>query len=154
MSTLFKMLAILLFMNIVVYAGMNFAITAEGEVLQENFEFRLEGDAIQQLLGTSVNEVIDSSRDNFTDYDLTVSSNYTSFPQSLGGLEVGTGGISFFDIVRMIIPFTKTLFNIAISPITLFMTFRLPPLFVILIGIPYLIMFVLTIMAFIRGVAD
>lgn len=154
MSTMIKMFSIIIMMNLFIYLGMNFAITAEGEELQEVNEFRLSGDLMQQLLDDSLNPAISSTKDNFTDYDINVNSSFTTFPESQGGEETGVGGISFFDVARMIIPFAKTLANIAISPITLFMGYRLPMLFVAIIGIPYLLIFFITVIAFLRGVPD
>lgn len=155
-STLIKLTSILVMMNIMIYLGMNLAITAEGEeVQQEGIKFHLEGDLLQKLVFNSVEDITASTKDNFTDYDINVTSDFTTFPSLTGGQETsGGGGISFVDVIAAIGPFAKMLFNIATSPLTLMTSFRIPAIFAILIGIPYFIIFVITAMAFLRGVGD
>lgn len=154
MSTLIKLMVLLLMMNIFIYLGMNFAITAEGVDLQGNNTFFLEGDLVRTLMSGSLQNSIQSSKENFTDYGINLTSSFTDFPEATGGEEFGTNIISFLDIPRIALAFIKTLFNIAVSPIALFTTFRLPPVLLALIGIPYLIIFVISAMAFLRGVSD
>lgn len=153
-STMIKLTSILLLMNIFLYVGMNLAITAEGEDLQENLQFHIEGDLLQELVGTSVQDITSDIKNNFTSYDVSINSNFTTFPELQGGEEIGQGGISFLDAIRISIDFAKLMFNIAVSPLTLFVNYRLPPLLMILIGLPYLVVFIITIMAFLRGVGD
>jgi len=141
-------------MNIFVYLGMNLAISAEGEQLEHNVSFKLKGDLMDKLLIDTLDPAIVSMKDNFTDYDLDFESNFTTFPETLGGQEIGDGGVSFIDVINMVIPFFKTVFNVMISPLTLFTSSRLPPIIVILIGIPYLIIGVMSVILAIRGVGD
>ena len=153
-SDLIKLTSILLFMNIVIYLGMGFAITVDGEAINDASNFRLKGDLMDKILLGSLDEVITSTKDNFTDYDINLSSEFTIFPETQGGEDIGTGGISFVDALRMVIPFFAMLFNIAVSPITLFTTFRLPMILLAIVGIPYMIIFILALMLAIRGVSS
>lgn len=153
-STLIKLTIVLLFINLGLYLGMNFAISAEGEELQQEFKFHLEGDLLQKIAGDSIQNVARSTKDNFTDYEFNVSKDWTTFPEEQSGSAFGTDIVSFIDVIKMIVPFLRTLFNIAVSPITLFATYRLPALLAALIGLPYLIIFIITVFSFLRGVGD
>lgn len=155
MSTFFKLLAVLIMVNIIAYAGVNFVKSASGEAIAEN-TFSFEGDLIELLLESSLDSVVQNTKDNFTSYGVNfTSTEFTTFPEEFGGEgNVETAGISFIDVVKMIIPFFKMLFNIAVSPITLFVSFRMPVVFVILIGLPWTILMIVTVMYALRGVGD
>ncbi len=153
-STLIKLTAILLMMNIFIYLGMAFAITASGEDAEFDTRLHIQDDLLQKLVFNSVDDMAQSQKENFTDYDINITSEFTTFPEKLGGEDIGTGGISFLDMPNIVFAFVKMLFNIAVSPIALFMSFRIPFIFAAIIGIPYLIIFVMTVMAFMRGVGD
>lgn len=154
-STQIKLTVMLLMMNIVIYLGLNLAVTAEGDrLVEEDTIFRIEGDLMESILRDSLDQVIISTRENFTDYNINLTNDFTTFPDLTGGEETGTGGISFLDSLRIASAFAKTMFNIAVSPLTLFTSSRVPALFSVIIGIPYFIVLVITVIAFMRGVSD
>ncbi|KKM91452.1 hypothetical protein LCGC14_1228400 [marine sediment metagenome] len=156
-STLIKLTAILVMMNIFIYLGMAFAITAEGDDAEVEMRLHIKNDLLQKLVFNSIDDMAQSQKENFTDYDINFTSEFTTFPDKLGGEETGTGAgaaISFLDMPSIVFDFMKMMFNIAVSPITLFMSFRIPFTFAAIVGIPYLIIFVITVMAFMRGVGD
>ncbi len=153
-STLIKFTAILVMMNIFIYLAMAFAITAEGDDAAFDIKFHMKNDLLQKLVFNSVDDMAQSQKENFTDYDINLTSEFTTFPDKLGGEEAGGGGISFLDMPNIVFAFARMLFNIAVSPITLFTSFRIPFIFAAMIGLPYLILFIVTVMAFMRGVGD
>ncbi len=155
-STLIKLTSILVMMNIFIYLGMTFTITAAGEDAEFDIKNHMQNDLLQKLVSDSVQTSAESLKENFTDYDINMSnSGFTTFPALQGGEDVGgSGGVSFLDSVNIVMDFMKLLFNIAVSPITLFTSFRIPFFFGVIIGIPYLIIFVIAVMAMIRGVGD
>lgn len=163
MNTMSKILMMMLMMNIVVYLGMNLAISAECQQDIENCKyqatnntngFKLQGDLLDKAMSDSMERNIASYRSNYTEYGTNFTSEFTTFPDKLGGESEGVGGISFLDPLNILWDFFKTLFNIAVSPITLFTTTRVPFIFMALIGTPYMILFVMTVVSFIKGVVD
>ena len=110
---------------------------------------------LQKLVSDSVQTSAESLKENFTDYNINVSaSEFTTFPDKLGGEETGVGGISFLDMPNILFDIMKLLFNIAVSPLTLFTSFNIPFFFAILIGLPYMFIMVLAVVSFLRGVGD
>lgn len=153
-ATTTKIAMILLFMNTILYLGMGLATSVDNNRLQDTESFRLNGDILDKVISTSLNDMIDSNRENFTDYNIVLNDEFSKYPTLEGGENTGVGGVSFLDIIRMVSPVLKTIFNIIISPITLFTTSRLPFFFLVLVGLPYLIMGVLSLILIIRGVGD
>ena len=157
MKTMIKMLAVLFCMNIFMYLGVNFSISAEGgRELNKDYNFHFEGDIIDTFM--SGNEDLDaiaqSTKDNWTDYNVGLDANFTSFPSQQSGISVGTGGINFLDALSISWDLIKAVANLMIAPLTLFFNFRMPVFVGIMIGLPYFFILVLTLIAFLRGVGD
>lgn len=157
-STLIKMVAVMVMLNIFIYLGLNLAVTPEGETWHDEAPFRLEGDFLDRVMSENIQGSIQSMKENYTDYSVNFSNEFTTFPLLTGGEEASTGSggsiVSFLDSLNIVIEFARMLFNIAISPITLFSTQRLNPIFLMIFGIPYFIIFIITLIALIRGVSD
>lgn len=155
MSNMLKLAAVLVSLNIFMYVFVNFAKSSDGNELNEDLKFHWEGDLLDRYMqGTSLDNIVENTKDNWTDYSINFSSGISSIPDKQGGTSIGQGGISFLDALDIVWDFIKTLFNIVASPLTLFFNFRMPVIIGILIGIPYFIIFLITLFAFIRGVPD
>jgi hypothetical protein len=61
---------------------------------------------------------------------------------------------NFIDIIRIIWSIVPFLFNVIMSPITLFMNFAIPSVIGVMIGIPYMMILILAIFSFFRGSGD
>lgn len=154
-STTIKLVIIMLMMNIILYAGTNFAESIDGNTLpRQGSIFRLDGDLIDLMFGDSIDTIMESARDNFTDYSVNVTTQFGTFFEAQGGEETGAGGISFLDALKIPYAFFKTLWNVAMTPIAMFTHYRLPVFFLLLIGVPMLIIEVIAIALLIRGVGD
>ena len=156
MGTLLKLITILLFMNIFLYIGINMLKSNDGYYMNSELTFHWKGDLIDKLMygETNMKSLADSTRTNWTDYDVNFTGALTTEAQKTGGQSTGEGGISFLDALDIAWAIIPTLFNIAVSPLTIFFNFRLPVLFGLMLGIPYFIMAVITIFMFIRGSGD
>ena len=157
MKTMIKMLAVLFCLNIFMYLGVNFSISAEGgRELNKNYNFHFEGDIIDTFMsGTdSLDDITQSTKENWTDYDVGLNESFTTFPSQQSGISVGEGGITFLDSLSIAWDLIQAIANILIAPLTLFFNFRMPVFIGIMIGWPYFFILVLTLIALIRGVGD
>ena len=155
MNTLIKLFAVLVVLNIFMYLGVNFSISAEGNSqLNKDYNFHFEGDLIDTFMSgqNSLDTITQDTKENWTSYGVNVEGNFTIIPSQDAGEISGEGGIIYLDSLKMVYSFIKTLGNIAIAPLTLFFNFRMPVFIGLMIGIPYFIIIILSLMAFIRGV--
>lgn len=159
MALLIRMTLIVLMLNLFLYIGINLVESSPNENgdiyrLNDELKFHFENDLLSEFLGgrSSVDEIVQSTKDNLTNYGFDYSGNLTILPEKTGG---SFGGITtFIDVVDSIWKYLKTFGNIAISPLTLFFNYRMPVLIGLLIAIPYFIVFVLGIIFFVRGYSD
>ena len=157
MRTMIRMLTMLMIMNIFMYLGVNFSISAEGDRdLNKDYNFRFEGDLIDTFMSGNddLNQIAENTKDNWTDYNIGLNANFTTLPDQQSGISIGVGGINFLDSLKIVWEFIALLGNVIIAPLTLFFNFRMPVFIGLMIGIPYFFILLLTLFAFIRGVGD
>ena len=157
MNTLMKMITLIVFLNIFLYIGLNFVKSTDGYYMNQELKFYWKGDLVESLMNNQVSleNVAASTRDNYTDYDLNFSSDFTTVPSQYGGSSAGgTASISFLDSLKIAWAIIPTLFNIAVSPLTIFFNFRMPIFFGLMLGVPYFVILTFSIFLFIRGVGD
>lgn len=157
MNNLIKGLTIIFVMNIFMYLGVNFSISAEdGNTLNKDYKFHFENDLMDSFLSSNVDldQIAQDTKENWTNYGIEFNGTFTGLPQKEAGQDIGVGGITFLDSLNIVWPFLATLGNLIIAPLTLFFNFRMPVFIGIMIGLPYFLMLVLSIFAFIRGVPD
>lgn len=160
MSTLNKMILLLLIMNVFCYISVNLVRSMDGNYMNEELKFYWKGDLIETLLTNrtsadiSLSEMALSTRENWTYYDVNFNDAVVTVPSKSGGQSTGQGGISFLDALDIIWSIIPTLFNIAVSPLTIMFNFRMPILFGLIFGIPYFAIILFSIFAFIRGTGD
>ncbi len=164
MAAILKMLALVICMNTFLYLGLNYAMETTGS--DQQGAARIEGDLFDRLLTSKGSLDLDfqnysASLKEGTTYSTGSSYNFT--PTADGGLgtfptkEIGSsatsesGAFSFLDALSIVYSGIKTMFNIAIMPITLMTHNDLPPLLAILIGFPLAILQLVTIIVLIRG---
>lgn len=157
MNTMIKMFTVLMILNIFMYLGVNFAITADNtEGLNPDYNFHFENDLIEQFLSSNidVDEMTEGYKDNWTDYAINFSGGIDKVPTKDTAEVSGTGFVAFLDSLGIVWEFVGTLFNLIVSPLTLFFNFGMPFYIGLLIGVPYFMILLLTVFAFIRGVGD
>ena len=163
-AAILKMLVLVICINTFLYLGTNYAMENTG--FQQQGAARLNGDLFEVLLeskssiDTDFQLYSDSLRDgtNYstgTSYNLstTDSGGLGTFPTKEAGQSATTesGAFSFLDALSIAYAGIKTMFNIAIMPLTLMTNNDLPPLFAILIGFPLAILQLFTLFVLIRG---
>lgn len=173
-AAILKMLALVICLNTFLYLGTNYAMGHTGAD-QDNAS-RISGDLFDVLLTNKGNLDLDfqnysaslESGDSFSTGSSWNLSPTENCGKIIGGKEqcgLGTlptkatggagsetaGAFSFLDAMNMVYAGVKTLFNIAIMPLTLMTNHKLPPLFAILIGFPLSILQLVTIIVLIRG---
>lgn len=157
MNTMIKMMTILLMINIFMYIGVNFSISAEGgRELNKDYNFHFKGDLVDTFMAgqNNLDTITEDTKENWTSYKQDFNNSFTQIPQQQGGISSGEGGIIFLDSLAIVWDFIKTLGNVMIAPLTLFFNFRMPVFIGLIIGIPYFFVLVLTFIALIRGVGD
>ena len=138
------------------YLGVNFAISVDGNQLNQDYNFHFEGDLMDTYLSGAqdLDTLAQDTKDNWTNYAVGLGGNFTARPTKEGGQDVGAGGISFLDGLDIAWSFVLTLCNLMIAPLTLFFNFGMPVFIGLMIGVPYFLILVLTLFAFIRGAGD
>ena len=118
--------------------------------MNNDLSFHFSDDLVSQVLGQQQTDMIVNNTNNgYTSYDLNFTGDLWKQPDKVAG---GIGGLtSFIDVVDTIWGTIKLLFNIAMSPLTLFFNYRMPILIGLMIGVPYAVIFVLGLIWFIRG---
>ncbi len=157
MNTMIKMITVLLILNIFMYIGVNFSISAEsGHELNKDYNFHFKGDLIDSFMSGNedLDQIAEDTKNNWTSYGVGLGANFTQIPDKESGISIGVGGISFLDSLNIVWGFVASLGNIIVAPLTLFFNFRMPIFIGLMIGIPYFLILTLTFFAFIRGVGD
>lgn len=155
MNTLMKLLSMLLLMNIFVYIAINFSFAMdESTKLNPDLFLYFKGDLIEKFMASSLTDIAESTRDNWTDYDIQFNESMSKFVTKKGGASFGEGGISFLDTLDIAWAFFATLWNVAFAPMILFFNFRVPIFVGLLLGIPLVILYITTIILAIRGIGD
>ncbi len=164
MAAILKMLVLVICLNTFLYLGTNYAMENTG--LDQEGAARINGDLFDILLSNT--EGFDKDFQNYSEslkrgeeFSTGASWNLTptdedglgTFPIKVtGGAGSETSGaFSFLDGMNMVYAGVKTMFNIAIMPLTLMTNNKLPPLFAILIGFPITILQLVTLIVLIRG---
>lgn len=163
-SAILKMFALVICINTFLYLGLNYAMETTGS--NQQGVARINGDLFDVLLQSKSSLDLDFqnySQSLLTGESYSTGSSYNlsstsdgglgTFPTKEGGQSATTesGAFSFLDALNIAYAGIKTLFNIAIMPITLMTHNDLPPLFAILIGFPLAILQLITIIILIRG---
>lgn len=156
MNTLIRMVGMLVVVNLFMYIGVNFAMSVDGDGLNENYNFHFEGDLVDQMLGgyTNLDTVSQDLKENWTSYGVNLNENFSAIPNQESGQLTGSSGFNGLDALKIVWGFVLLLGNIVVSPLTLFFNFQIPALVGIMIGIPYFTIMLMAIIAMIRGVGD
>ncbi len=164
MAAILKMLVLVICLNTFLYLGTNYAMETTG--FEQQGAARLNGDLFDILLESKSSidtdfQLYSNSLRDGTNYSFGASYNLST--TSSGGLgtfptkEAGqsttseSGAFSFLDALSIVYSGIKSIFNIAIMPLTLMTNNDLPPLFALLIGFPLAILQLITIIILIRG---
>jgi len=157
MNTMIKLVTILAVLNIFMYMAVNFSISAEGgNDLNKRYKFHFDNDLIDTFMAgqNNLDDITKDTKENWTRYDVDFQNEFKELPEQEAGTSVGTGGINFLDSLKIVWSFIATLGNVIVAPLTLFFNFRMPVFVGLMIGLPYFIMLIFTLFAFIRGVGD
>ena len=157
MQTLNKLIVMLLVLNIFMYLGVNFSMGVDSKnQLNPDYKFHFENDLLAGFLSgyTSLDDMTESTKTNWTDYAIGLNGNFTQKPTQQTGIFTSTGGIGFLDGLRIVWSAVETIGNIIIAPLTLFFNFHMPIFIGIMIGLPYFLILALSFFALIRGVGD
>ncbi len=164
MAAILKMLVLVICLNTFLYLGTNYAMETTG--FEQEGAARLNGDLFDVLLTNKGNidsdfQLYSNSLRDGTNYSSGISYNLSTtdsgglgtFPKKIpGGAGSETSGaFSFLDALNVVYAGIKSIFNIAIMPLTLMTNNDLPPLFAILIGFPLAILQLITLIVLIRG---
>lgn len=153
MNLLTKIGITFMVMNLFAYMGVNFSISLDGErALNEDYHFYFEGDAFSSIMvdRAEYDQMIQSYRDNWTDYDYNFTEETVTVPAQESGFVADN--IPGLDVVKMVYPWILAIANLAMAPLALFFNFQMPFYLGMMIGIPYMFLFIFGLMAFIRGV--
>lgn len=154
-SGFIKMATIIMVLNIFMYLGVNFAMTAEGKQINEEYNFYFSGDLISIFVGNSTSQQIDSiaenTKDNWTDYGINSEGALFDTPQQESGEVVGEGGVAFIDSLKVLWAIVPTMGNIVLAPLTLFFNFDMPIFIGLMIGIPYIFLLGISFYALLGG---
>ncbi len=162
-SSMLKIIVTIFCINIFMYLGVNYAMeNTEGATSPT--AVRIEGDLFDILLqdrgqfDEDMDDYVRSFRgeDNLSrGYSFNMSGNINRglIPDFETGADVqeSSGGIPFIDALKTIRAFAATLFNIALSPLTLFTHNGIPPLIAVMIAMPLFLIELTILIIFLRG---
>lgn len=159
-ASILKLVALIICLNTFLYLGVNYAMFSGDRLDQRPAIIR--GDLFDILLEDSgqldknldiYTQSLDSDTNVTFSYSFNISSEFADAPDPQSGQPdlPEEAGLSFLDGLRMVNAFFKTLWGIAIFPITLFTYNILPPIVSIIIGLPLLILNLYTLLIFMRG---
>ena len=155
MSAFIKLATIIVVLNIFMYLGVNFAMTAEGVGMNEEFYFYFGGDLIQTFMGddsySELNTAVANTKDNWTSYNINIDGEAMNLPEQQAGEVTGEGGVSFIDALAVLWAIVPTMGNIVIAPFTLFFNFDMPIFIGLMIGIPYIFLLAISFYALLGG---
>jgi len=158
MGSLLKLTAFILSLNIFMYLGINYVIannsSGQNAIRMQNDLFDLvmkNPNSFNSDMDLYFNSLQDDSITYGSSYELN--NNFTTVPSQGAGIPSGTTTFDFgyLDSLKIVFAFLKTLLNFAIMPITLISMIKIPPLLILLIGIPINVIYYITIIFFIRG---
>jgi len=144
-SGFLKLATIIMVLNIFMYLGVNFAITAEGNSgINENYNFYFKGDLISLFVGDEtvgkLESIANDTKNNWTNYGITGDGAVFTEPEQVSGETIGEGGISYIDALAVLWAIVPTMGNIVLAPLTLFFNFGMPVFIGLMLGIPYIFM--------------
>jgi len=155
-STFIKMATVMIVLNVFMYLGVNFSISAEGNSeLNKNYNFRFNGDLIDIFMGEEqynrLDQALEDTKNNWTSYDINADSAIFNEPSQQTGEVTGDGGINFLDSLKIMWAIVPTLANVVMAPLTLFFNFDMPVFLGFMIGLPYLFLMGVTFYAMLGG---
>jgi len=159
MGMLSKLLMLFFCINTFMYLGTSYMLNEGGAASPTAVRF--QGDLFDLLLQDKgvLNSDLDSyanalaAGENITiSRGYNLSSDFANAP-ALQEEKITLGTVISFgiDTVKIVFAFVLTLFNFVIAPITVFSYSKLPPFLVIMFGLPFVLVFVLSIYAFLRS---
>jgi len=172
MSTMIKMATFLLLLNLTYYISVNMIFVPYDVDTMDSCEYKLVGDTchapleyelgIYQVPGDiidiifkdNVHTAVSNYQQGYKTVNFDLQDQWQTEPEQAGGESIGTDIISYLDAIKIIWSIIPTLFNIALTPLMLFFASSSNLMIVLLLGVPYVIIFVLTIFFFIRGASD
>jgi hypothetical protein len=148
------MTSIILIINIFLYLGINFAANADGtNDLNKQFNFRYDNDLLEMMFHTNLDNSTQSLKENWTQYPTLANANFTT----LQPIEAGYSEADNFvvvDPIKYLFGAIGMVYNIIVSPLTLFFDFHMPFYIGLILGVPYFFILFMALMAFIRGAGD
>lgn len=156
MAMVIRMVIMLLIMNLCLYVGTALITSqpdSDGVVnpINKDLQFHFNDDLLSTYFGgrEKLDALMNDTKLNYTSYDVNFSGDWNQIPNAQTG---GIGGLTtFIDSLNTVYAFIKTIGNIVMSPLTLFFNYRVPVLIGILVGFPYVLMLVMGLIWFIRG---
>ena len=160
MAAILKIMVLIMCLNIFLYLGVNYAMETDGAT--ESKAVRINGDLFDILLAdpnatdvlmTNYSRELRQGNAIASGSGMKFQPNLSLAPEFIAGADVqeSAGGIPFIDALKTVRAFVVTLFNIAISPITLLTHNELPPLIAVMIALPLVLVELITLIIFIRG---
>jgi len=147
MNTMIRVIVLLFCVNLFVYVGSNAQYMMTGK--DDDKPFKMSNDMIDILMMSTPQPL------NATAGSTTFNSSVLGMPPKESGELVGTGGgVAFLDIAKILWGFFATVFNIAGASIFVFFAGGMPSVIGLLIGAPLVLIQLLAVFAFIRGVSD
>lgn len=146
MATLIKIIVLLFCVNLFVYVGSNYQYMVTGD--PDDKPFKLSGDLIDRLMISAPTTI------NATAGAVAFNESVLGMPQKESGESVGTNWVKFLDLIAILWGFFASLFNIVTASILVFFVGGMPSIVGLMIGAPLVLMQLLCIFMFIRGVGD
>lgn len=169
MSSFVKMATFSIILHVVFYVALNMVyvpdVSSEAQMSDPNLltsyqtlgnatgHFRFEPDLFDLYVKNDPQQLVQSIQDNWTEY-ATPNQSVIAVPNQVGGQAIGTNVVSFLDPLKIVYASLNTFLNIGSGPFAVLVSNKINPMVAILIGIPYIIVVFLTLLAFIRGVSD
>jgi len=146
MGTLIKVIVLLFCVNLFVYVGSNYRYMITGDI--DDKPIKVNGDLIDILMKIAPQPINATSSSIIFNESLNMPSKESTELVGSGG------GISWLDVLSILWGFFVTLFNIAAASILIFFSGGTPPIIGLMVGVPLVLIELLSIFAFIRGVSD
>lgn len=119
-------------------------------MLNDQLKFHFNNDIVEQWIKQDqMDQMLNNTRNNWTSYDINFTGGVNNLPTRVGG---SFGGIAtFIDVVDSVWGWIALFGNIVTAPLTLFFSYRMPSIIGLMIGLPYAVMMMITIVFFVRG---
>ena len=159
MGMLPKLVILFFCINTFMYLGTSYMMGIDGATSPHAIRF--QGDLFDLLLEDKT--ILSSDMDAYvtaleSGENITLGRNYNlsndfSTPPVLEENKITLGTLVTFgvDSLKIVFSFIKTLFNFVIAPITIFSYSKIPPLFAVIFGLPFVLLFALSLYSFIRS---